>query len=85
MQAPVIHLQIGSLIEKLSVEVRPSTQKTREDLSRLIVEASHQIEAQILEALIAALNNAIESFETTLVVDGTQKKVFHQSEHHPNS
>ncbi|GEM55274.1 hypothetical protein FB1_14950 [Flavobacterium branchiophilum NBRC 15030 = ATCC 35035] len=85
MQKPVIHLQIGSLIQKFSIEVRPSTEKTHEDLSRLLHEASHQIEESVLAALIAALNTAIESYETTLVVDGTQKKEFCQSEHHSDS
>ena len=85
MESPIIHLQIGSLIEKFSIEVRPSTEKTREDLSRLLLDEYPKIQTQVLEALITALNTAVKSVETTVVVDGIQKNESHQSVSHPKS
>lgn len=79
MKKPIIHIHIGSLIEKFSIEVRPSTEKTHEDLSHLLLNEYPKIQEQVSEALTNALNNSLESFRSTLAVDEIQKKVHDQS------
>jgi adenosine deaminase len=71
---PIANLYIGKLIEKVSIELRPSTEKTYEDLSRLLHEEGHRLGVIVSQEIVTALCNLQETFGKALEVDDSQKK-----------
>ena len=78
MKPVIIHIHIGSLIQKVEISMPASDSKTDLDLNQALLHSySSQIQAQIQEALINAVKNAVETVEKDFSLDIKQETESH--------